>query len=150
MGAGVRGGSESDVSGEKKPGLVDLTKSTAGKRKPGIPKIAADRGNIDKMTTRTSRGASRGVHLVDDKGRYGTPYGDVGVEEYARSFGGAISELDFSNIAGRCDKVASTMAGDAALFLDDDLPGGAGSGESAGGDDGAIPAKYLRLLRKSV
>ena len=85
------------------------------------------------------------------KGGYVTRYGDVGVAEYTRRFCGEISELNLSNIVDRCDKVADRMAGgEAALFLDDDIFHGAGSGGPDIGDGGAMPDIYLRLLRKSV
>ena len=60
--------------------------------------------------------------------------------EYVRSFFDEISELDLSNIVGHCDKVAASMAdGEPALFLDDDLAPGGGSGDSDTGADGAMP-----------
>ena len=51
------------------------------------------------------------------KGGYGTRYGDVGVAEYVRRFFGEISELDLSNIADRCDKVAARMAEEGRRFF---------------------------------
>ena len=87
------------------------------------------------------------------KGGYGTRYGDVGFMEYVRSFGGEIREreIDLSVIVDRCDNVAARMEGAGpALFLDDDLSTGAGSGERDSGDDGTFPAIYLLHLRKAV
>ena len=47
---------------------------------------------------------------------------------YVRSFCDEIIAVSLSNIVGRCDKVASSMAGEAAaLFLDDDIAPVAGS-----------------------
>ena len=132
---------ESQVAHATKPELVVLIHSMEGKRTPEIAKIAADYGNIVATTPPVPpRCAVHGVHLVEDKGGYGTRCGSVGVMEYVRSFCDEISELDLSNIAGRCDKVAASMAGgDPALFLDDDLAPGGGSGDSDSGDDGEMP-----------
>ena len=55
--------------------------------------------------------------IIIIKGGCGSRYGDFGVAEYVRSFFDEISELSLSNISGRCDKVASVMAGEeSALF----------------------------------
>ena len=134
------------------PELVGPIQSMEGKRAPGISKIVAARGVIVERAPPYQPDVHPAEYIWSAiKGGYGTRRGDVGGVEYVRRFCVGVSELALSNIAGRCDKVAASMAEEeAALFLDDNQPPGAGSGESDSRDDGAKPAIQLLLLRKAV
>ena len=135
--------SESNVARARKPGLADLIQSMGGWGGPDARNFQ-DRGGSRIYSREDSprHPAVRPTEYIWSriKGWYGARYGAVGVLEYVQSFCAEISVPDLANIAGLCDKVASIMADEeAAIFLDDDISRGAGSGESDSGDDGAMP-----------
>ena len=101
----------SNVVRATQPELADLIQSTAGKRAPEFQDFGGSRKYSRPDSPAPPRGASRGVHLLDDKGMVWNAVWSCRRREYVRSFPDVISEIDLSNIVGRCDKVASIMAG---------------------------------------
>ena len=103
---------ESNVAPATKPELADPIHHMEEKRTPEICNIAAGRGNIvDGAPPRHPEVDPAEYIWSMIKAGYGTRYGAVGVMEYVRGFCDEISAVALSNISGRCDKVASRMAG---------------------------------------